>query len=216
MLGHASRHVERRQRLVRVKARTRQLISDAPKNPAKALQSFVREIDKEQRAWMHSDESGRSCRRSLRDLLLSLRMSAKLLFVSGMQQPSWRHGWWMPRAVDSTAGWSQAWVVFSCADEPLVNMLSCDPLIEEASRSPFLSRQRVFVATRHPGEMQRLQKLPFVEVMSAKQAAEFANAAHWSLACYEDMMMRAMRLRDDGRFRGRAVQRGRFGAAVGP
>ncbi|CAE7712208.1 unnamed protein product [Symbiodinium microadriaticum] len=198
MLGHASRHVERRQRLVRVKARTRQLISDAPKNPAKALQSFVREIDKEQRAWMHSDESERSCRRSLRDLLLSLRMSAKLLFVSGMQQPSWRHGWWMPRAVDSTAGWSQAWVVFSCADEPLVNMLSCDPLIEEASRSPFLSRQRVFVATRHPGEMQRLQKLPFVEVMSAKQAAEFANAAHWSLAYYEDMMMRAMRLRDDG------------------
>ena len=64
----------------------------------------------------------------------------------------------MPRAVDSTAGWSQvrcstesagtrllamhgkAWVVFSCADEPLVNMLSCDPLIEEAMASlgPFL------------------------------------------------------------------------------
>ena len=34
----------------------------------------------------------------------------------------------------------KAWVVFSCADEPLVNMLSCDPLIEEAMASlgPFL------------------------------------------------------------------------------
>ncbi|CAE6926164.1 unnamed protein product [Symbiodinium sp. CCMP2592] len=199
MVGHASRHVERRHRLVRVKALTRQLISDAPQNPAKALQSFAREIDKEQRAWMHSDESGRSCWRRLRDLLLSLRMSAKLLSLSGMQQPSWRQGWWMPRnAVDSTAGWSQAWVVFSCADEPLVNMLSCDPLIEEASRSPFLSRQRVFVATRHPAEMHRLKKLPFVEVMSVEEAAEFANAAHWSLAYYQDMMMRAIRLRDSG------------------
>ena len=29
----------------------------------------------------------------------------------------------------------KAWVVFSCADEPLVNMLSCDPLIEEAMAS---------------------------------------------------------------------------------
>ena len=58
--------------------------------------------------------------------------------------------------------------------------------------------------------MQRLQKLPFaswhdglcstlrtllwrqVEVMSAKQAAEFANAAHWSLAYYEERLAPAL------------------------
>eukprot|EP00439_Symbiodinium_sp_Y106_P027384 s6006_g3.t1 len=165
MVGHASRHVERRHRLVRVKVLTRLLrffgvrfASNLPVKCHLALRIRLR---------LCSPLQGRLTRSSERGCI---QMNPE-----GMQQPSWRHGWWMPRdAVDSTAGWSQAWVVFSCADEPLVNMLSCDPLIEEASRSP-----RVFVATRHPGEMHRLKKLPFVEVMSVEKAAEFANAAHW-------------------------------------